>query len=164
MKNEPSRSRVPEAQAFAPRRKNMVHLLLQTRERMMQHFRPILARYDLTEQQWRIVRNLAEVEEMEPHQLSREAGILGPSLVGVLERMGRSGLIDKKRHPSDQRRVIVSLTSRGKELYDDAWPMMQEVYDVIARQMGEEEMEHFLAALERFHDRLVADGSEGSDE
>ena len=42
--------------------------LLQAREAAMSYFRPIVKRHNLTEQQWRIVRVLAEHPSMEAYQ------------------------------------------------------------------------------------------------
>jgi homoprotocatechuate degradation regulator HpaR len=155
MRGDDVRDVVPNAdRPPAPRRKNMAQLLLQTRERMMQRFRPVLSRFGLTEQQWRVIRILTDVETMEPRQLSRQATILGPSLVGVLDRMVRSGLVEKRRHPSDQRRLNVSLTTGGRRLYAQVWPLMEAEYQEMAEQVGDEEMRSFLEALERFNARL----------
>ena len=54
--------------------------LLQAREAAMAHFRPIVKRHNLTEQQWRIVRILAEHPSMDFHDLAFRACILRPSL------------------------------------------------------------------------------------
>ncbi|SQI84388.1 Homoprotocatechuate degradative operon repressor [Klebsiella oxytoca] len=50
--------------------------LLQAREAAMAHFRPIVKRHNLTEQQWRIVRILAEHPSMDFHDLAFRACIL----------------------------------------------------------------------------------------
>ena len=44
--------------------------LLQAREAAMSYFRPIVKRHNLTEQQWRIVRVLAEHPSMDFHDLA----------------------------------------------------------------------------------------------
>ena len=44
--------------------------LLQAREAAMGYFRPIVKRHNLTEQQWRIVRVLAEHPSMDFHDLA----------------------------------------------------------------------------------------------
>lgn len=54
--------------------------LLQAREAAMSYFRPIVKRHNLTEQQWRIVRILAESPSMDFHDLAYRACILRPSL------------------------------------------------------------------------------------
>ena len=50
--------------------------LLQAREAAMAYFRPIVKRHNLTEQQWRIVRILAERPSMDFHDLAFRAYIL----------------------------------------------------------------------------------------
>ena len=43
--------------------KSLPMALLRTREAAMQHFRPLLAEHDLTEQQWRVLRALNAASE-----------------------------------------------------------------------------------------------------
>lgn len=61
-------------------RRSLPIALLRAREAMMQHFRPMLAVHDLTEQQWRVLRVLAESGAKDATQLAELAQILGPSL------------------------------------------------------------------------------------
>nr|WP_224031473.1 homoprotocatechuate degradation operon regulator HpaR [Paraburkholderia caribensis] len=89
-------------------------LLLQARESLMAHFRPLLTFHELTEQQWRIIRTLGENEPLEPHQLGMLCAISSPSISGVLRRMESGGLISRSSVPRDQRRVLVSLTEAGE--------------------------------------------------
>ena len=59
---------------------SLTSALLQAREAAMSYFRPIVKRHNLTEQQWRIVRILAESPSMDFHDLAYRACILRPSL------------------------------------------------------------------------------------
>ncbi len=52
--------------------------LLQAREAAMGYFRPIVKRHNLTEQQWRIVRVLAEHPSMDFHDLAFRTCIFAP--------------------------------------------------------------------------------------
>ncbi|MDI4516807.1 homoprotocatechuate degradation operon regulator HpaR, partial [Escherichia coli] len=83
--------------------------LLQAREAAMAHFRPIVKRHNLTEQQWRIVRILAENPSMDFHDLAWRACILRPSLTGILTRMERDGLVLRLKPVNDQRKLYLSL-------------------------------------------------------
>ena len=94
--------------------------LLQAREAAMAHFRPIVKRHNLTEQQWRIVRILAENPSMDFHDLAFRACILRPSLTGILTRMERDGLVLRLKPVNDQRKLYVSLTPAGLKLYESA--------------------------------------------
>ncbi|EBU8132120.1 homoprotocatechuate degradation operon regulator HpaR, partial [Salmonella enterica subsp. enterica serovar Java] len=52
--------------------------LLRARETVMAQFRPMLARHDLTEQQWRVIRALAEHGQIDASELSARAFVLAP--------------------------------------------------------------------------------------
>lgn len=88
--------------------------LLQARETAMGFFRPILKSHNLTEQQWRIIRVLANSRSIEFHELAAETCILRPSLTGILSRMERDKLIFRLKPVNDQRKLYVSLTSRAR--------------------------------------------------
>ncbi len=70
----------------------------------MRQFRPALRDYDLTEQQWRILRALTAVEAIEVTELARVAFLLGPSLSRILRDMERRRLIERKAAKADLRR------------------------------------------------------------
>ena len=88
--------------------------LLQARETAMGFFRPILKSHNLTEQQWRIIRVLANSRSIEFHELAAETCILRPSLTGILSRMERDKLIFRLKPVNDQRKLYVSLTQQGR--------------------------------------------------
>ena len=98
------------------RHRNLPLLLLQAREGVIAHFRPILNEHGLTEQQWRILRALLEHGPLEPRQLGETCRISSPSLAGVLARMDELGLVARERLAEDARRVRVSLTPRSRAL------------------------------------------------
>lgn len=100
--------------------------LLQARESAMLFFRPSLNKHGMTEQQWRIIRMLSQHGEVESHQLAELVCILKPSMTGVINRMLRDGLVQRRKAEHDQRRVFVSLTDKGKECFDN---MRDEVED-----------------------------------
>ena len=102
-------------QAFIHR--NLPRLLLQAREAVMTHTRPSLREHGLSDQQWRVLRVLGEnahfEEGVETGRVAREAFLLGPSLTGVLTRMERDGLIERRRCPQDARSTVVRATDLG---------------------------------------------------
>ena len=75
------------AKATRLHHRNLPLLLLQARERVISHFRPILNANGVTEQQWRIVRVLYEKPSLEPREIVELCRISSPSMAGVLARM-----------------------------------------------------------------------------
>lgn len=104
-----------KTQTFVHR--NLPRLLLQAREAVMTHTRPSLREHGLSDQQWRVLRVLGEnahcAEGVETGRVAREAFLLSPSLTGVLTRMARDGLIERRRCPQDARRTVVRATDLG---------------------------------------------------
>jgi homoprotocatechuate degradation regulator HpaR len=135
-----------------PRHRSLPLLLLQAREQLMWYFRPILNAHGLTEQQWRIVRVLLDVESLEPREIGALCRISSPSLAGVLARMEELGLVTRERLEHDQRRVRVSLTTRSRALAARMTPQIDAAYLQIEERMGR----GFSARLERMLDQLLA--------
>jgi homoprotocatechuate degradation regulator HpaR len=129
--------------------RNLPLLLLQARERVLSHFRPLLNANGVTEQQWRIVRVLYEVPSLEPREIVELCRISSPSMAGVLARMELLGLVARRRLPHDQRRVRVSLTPRARAKAARMAPQIDSTYRRIERQVGEEFSKRFQQALDQ---------------
>jgi homoprotocatechuate degradation regulator HpaR len=118
------------------RHRNLPLLLLQARERVIAHFRPILNANGITEQQWRIVRVLLETPALEPREIGALCRISSPSLAGVLARMEELGLVVRQRVAHDQRRVRVALTARARTLAARMAPEIDATYRRIEDVLG----------------------------
>jgi homoprotocatechuate degradation regulator HpaR len=129
--------------------RNLPLLLLQARERVISHFRPILNAHGITEQQWRIVRVLLEVPALEPRHIGELCAISSPSLAGVLERMEQAGYVLRRRVVSDQRRVHVSLTPRSRELAARMAPRIEATYCRLEKIVGTDFSQQLQDALDR---------------
>ena len=131
-----------------PRHRNLPLLLLQGRERVISHFRPILNAHGFTEQQWRIVRVLLEVPALEPREIGELCAISSPSMAGVLARMEQLDFVSRRRLEHDQRRVHVSLTPRARDLAARMAPQIEATYRRIERLVGSEFMERLTQTLD----------------
>jgi homoprotocatechuate degradation regulator HpaR len=131
--------------------RNLPLLLLQARERVIAHFRPILNAHGITEQQWRIVRVLLEAPSLEPREIGSLCNISSPSMAGVLSRMEELGLVVRRRLPRDQRRVHVSLTRRSRALAARMAPTIDATYRRLEHLIGHE----FSARFEQMLDQLL---------
>ena len=148
--NKSSRRAPIATRAFEHR--NLPLLLLQAREGVIAHFRPILHEHGLTEQQWRIIRALLELGPQEPRQLVDVCRLSSPSLAGVLARMDELGLVRRERLAEDQRRLRVSLTARSRALALRMKPQIEAVYGQIEAHIGRDFIDRFYATL----DELIA--------
>lgn len=130
--------------------RNLPQRLLKARERLMANFRPILNRFGVTEQQWRILRALDEYEQLEPREICEMCQILSPSMAGVLARMEDLGLISRSRPAEDQRRVMVRLADKGNQLIDAIAPLIDARYHEMEQAFGKQMFDDLFQALENF--------------
>ncbi|MGZ5199122.1 MAG: homoprotocatechuate degradation operon regulator HpaR [Telluria sp.] len=130
--------------------RNLPQLLLTARDQLMAHFRPILNQFGITEQQWRILRVLDEHGQLEPRELCEQCQILSPSMAGVLARMEDVRLVTRERMATDQRRVIVRMTTTGDRLLGEIAPLIAEQYEHIDAAYGHEVLDNLYAALQAF--------------
>lgn len=126
--------------------------LLRAREAVMRQFRPSLREHGLTEQQWRILRALASIEDAEVTELARTAFLLGPSLSRILRDLEARNLIERKTANADQRRSKVSISEKGVKLMASVAPSSEAIYAEITRRFGARklaELQEMLGELEQ---------------
>lgn len=121
--------------------------LVQARDALMTRFRPILNAAGVTDQQWRIIRLLAEQGTLDFQDLAGQACILRPSLTGILTRLEKMGLVIRLKPSNDQRRVFLKLTEEGVALYDTTCAKVDACYDLIEAEMSREKLQQLQALL-----------------
>jgi homoprotocatechuate degradation regulator HpaR len=120
--------------------RNLPRLLLQARETVLLHFRPDLREQGLTDQQWRVLRVLAEHPRCDASTLAQEAYLLGPSLSGVLSRMERDGLILRGLDAQDARRQWIEASKAGKQLVRKLAASIESHYSRVEQHLGREQL------------------------
>lgn len=122
--------------------------LLRAREAVMARFRPVLAAHDVTEQQWRVIRVLAEHgSPLDASELAERACVLAPSLTRMIRALEERGLIAREKDAEDGRRVLLTLAPAGTELIRVVTPESRAVYAEIQARYGRERLEQLLDLL-----------------
>ncbi|MGE5159504.1 MAG: homoprotocatechuate degradation operon regulator HpaR [Gemmatimonas sp.] len=134
--------------------------LLRAREAVMRQFRPSLRRHGLTEQQWRILRALAAVEESEVTELARAAFLLGPSLSRILRDLEARRLIERRTAAADLRRAVVSISAKGLKLMKEVAPASEAIYAAITKRYGARKLAELHAMLGELEASLSGFGPE----
>ena len=114
----------------------------------MAHFRPMLARHDITEQQWRVLRELAEDGPLEATELANRASILPPSLTRIIKALEGGEFIRRSKVKGDGRRALLAIAPAGRALIEELAPERHAMYDAIERRFGAEQHEKLLDLLE----------------
>lgn len=139
--------------------------LLRAREAVMRQFRPSLRNHGLTEQQWRILRALTAVDNIEVTELARTAFLLGPSLSRILRDLEARHLIERRTAKADLRRGVVSISPRGLKLIEAVAPNSEAIYAEITSRFGAQkltELQDMLGLLERSLAAMEVAGEQGA--
>lgn len=130
--------------------------LLRARESVMRHFRPSLRAHGLTEQQWRILRALASIDEIEVTELARLAYLLGPSLSRILRDLETRRLVERRVVKADLRRSMVSITANGLRLIEAVAPSSEAIYAEMTRRYGARKLADLQTMLHGLESSLLA--------
>ncbi|MDP4593371.1 MAG: homoprotocatechuate degradation operon regulator HpaR [Beijerinckiaceae bacterium] len=122
--------------------------LLRAREAVMDHFRPHLHTHGVTEQQWRVLRALAEFGDMDAGTLAQRVCLLMPSLSRILRDLTAADLLLRSRKVGDGRMVIVSLSSSGRRLFERMSVESEQIYAALASAIGRKRLDELAGDLE----------------
>jgi homoprotocatechuate degradation regulator HpaR len=128
--------------------------LLRAREAVMRGFRRLLRAYGLNEQEWRIMRALAEADQLEIGELAECVFILKPSASRTVKNLQERKIVSRHRPSSDQRRALIALTPNGRALFETLAPHSEQEYARITRRIGAADMTELYQLLGRVTDAL----------
>ena len=111
--------------------------LVRARECVMAHFRHLLRRYNLTEPQWRVLKTMDDVTSIELSELARKSALLMPSLSRIVRELELRGYMTKAADPRDMRRMLATLTERGRCWSRRRSPECEAVNAAIRTAMGQ---------------------------
>ncbi len=128
--------------------------LLRAREAVMKEFIPSLKEFDLTPQQWRVIRSLEQHGEQQLSTLADTCFLLMPSLSRIVQNLEARKFVVRKAVAGDQRGSIIVLSETGKNLFQQIAPRSAERYDRITERFGYGKLELLYELLEELVERL----------
>ncbi len=130
--------------------------LLRAREAVMDHFRPHLHAHGVTEQQWRVLRALAESGPADAGTLAKRVYLLMPSLSRILRDLAAAGLLKRTRKAADGRVAVISLTPKGRNLFQRMSEESEQIYAALETAIGAAKFELLAGELEQLIELLNA--------
>lgn len=154
MADNPSPDRAGDGSRMRPFQRSLPMALLRAREAVMRGFRRVLRAHGLNEQEWRIIRALMEVEQIEIGELAERVFILKPSATRTIKNLQARELVTRSRSDVDQRRAFISLTDKARELFHALAPKNEAEYARITGIIGEGEMQELYELLSQVTNKL----------
>lgn len=135
--------------------------LLRAREAVMARLRPLLRAHDLTEQQWRVLRTLSEMEDVEVTALAEQVFLLPSSLSRILRDLSQRDLITRRSVAADLRRGLIRISEGGLKLIAAVAPDAAAANREIERLAGAAEIEDLKRRLSALEAALGGAGAVG---
>jgi len=138
--------------------------LLAAREAVMVPIRPVLRAAGFTDQQWRVLRVLADSGPLDASSIAELALLYPPSVTRILRELEEREFIDRKSDPADRRRSVIDVTPAGKAIVRETAKRTTEVLARYDAAFGEERLARLIseaAELSRALARFAPEGSPG---
>lgn len=129
--------------------------LMRAREAVMRNFVPALQAHNLSAQQWRVIRMLADAGGgMAMSEVSERCFLLLPSLTRIAQNLESRGLIARSTVESDQRRALLAITEEGLSLFRVIAPQSEQRYKEITEKFGFGKLELLYELLDELVEKL----------
>ena len=110
--------------------------LLAVHDQVMRYFRPMLNRFGMTDQQWRVLRVIAANGAVDFRALADACVIQPASLSRMLETLEDRGWISRTVPPHDRRQRVVTLTEAGRSVFEEASAETERIYRALEADLG----------------------------
>jgi homoprotocatechuate degradation regulator HpaR len=129
--------------------------LLRAREAVMKQFIPLLRSYDLSPEQWRVIRAIELEGGLEIAEISRRSYLLAPSMSRIVQKLEKNKLIRRRNDKKDLRKSRLFLTKAGQELFNQIAPESKKQYANITEGYGYEKLELLYQLLDELVESLA---------
>ena len=121
--------------------------LIRAREGVMNPIREMLLETGITEQQWRVLRVLAEHGRMDTTTLAQRSSLLFPCMTRISTTLRQKGFVTQTRGDQDGRRQFVEITVEGQKIIDGHTPHAVQIVSSFKTKLGKENYETLLDLL-----------------
>lgn len=83
--------------------------------------------FNITVDQWLVLKHLAENEESKQNELAELLFKDNPTLTRIIDLLCDKGLTERKMNPSDRRSFMVKLTKEGAKKVEQLKPKVKEI-------------------------------------
>lgn len=89
-------------------------------------------------------------------EIAERVGLSQSTLTGMLTRMEKAGLIERRRDPVDGRAVRVRLTSAGRALEPKCWQVIDQLRQAFRKSLSDSELNELRVGLSKLSNAMRA--------
>ena len=116
-------------------------------KKIAETFNKRLATLSITYVQWNALYYLGQTRMINQKELTDMMNIKSSTVVRLIDRMERDGLLKRVKNSEDRRLVYLELTDKGKTLRETLLPEVEKFRCDISRDINKEDLESFNRVL-----------------
>jgi MarR family transcriptional regulator, transcriptional regulator for hemolysin len=141
----------------APRQEPIGRVLASTQKLVTRAFEQELAAAGGSQPTWLILLALKQQAWRTQQEIAATVGIEGATLTHHLDRLEKTGLIERKRDPDNRRAVLVELTDAGEEMFLKLAQAAMSFDKRLRKGLSEADADAFRKTLERLRANVGAE-------
>ena len=132
--------------------------LMRTGSDLLAVFETILGRSGLSQGRFLtlIVMNRTPDEEINPSSLAQKVGVTRATMTGLLDGLEKQGLIERRTHTQDRRKVGILLTADGRRTLDNILPEYYRHFAKLTAYLDEGERQTLILLLKKVNQGLLS--------
>ena len=117
----------------------------------------VYRRHGLTIGAWRTLSLIGHYEPTHPGAISQRSSVDPDKITRAVDGLVRKGLVQRRLDAADRRRVVLTLTPRGRKVHDEIDKVRRALERRFVSVLSPQELERFNAALAKLeaHARLL---------
>jgi DNA-binding MarR family transcriptional regulator len=138
----------------------LLYLVKQVELAVRSHLDNLLRPAGLTALQYTALTVLERHPDMSAAQLARNSFVTAQSMADMITALEGRGLIERHRDQADRRRLVVALTTEGRELLDDYRDQVATLEKRMLAGLGSGETSQLRRCLHACHANLSSDAAQ----
>ena len=115
--------------------------------RIHKYYEPKLSPFGLTPPQYFVFHILWMKDGISFSELGELVHLDNSTLTGIIDRMEKSGYVERRPNPEDRRSILIFLTSKAYELGPQILKIADELDDILRKPFSQEKMSTFEQVL-----------------
>ncbi|MCH7412904.1 MarR family transcriptional regulator [Belliella sp. R4-6] len=113
-----------------------------------------LGEFDITVDQWLVLKNLAENELLSQTELAQLVFKDHPTLTRIIDILSKKGYVERIPHPQDRRSFQLHLTEDGIEKVESLKPQVASIREKAWENLDSKDFEEFKRILNTIYNNL----------
>ncbi len=113
--------------------------------------------FGLNISEWRVITHVAGTERLSIREIYGAVNLDKPTVSRSVKRLVAEGLVERETHRKDGRLVQISLTPRGREVFEEVSAIVQKIESEILSALSDKERERLATIFAKLHAALDRD-------